>query len=313
MGIKIHYGDKEQFYDFTPIPYENGASGAGLPIKVSELPELTEEIVGKIYYNTTNGVYLIGKQYPEPTIGDRIYFDTTKNPADYIEPTETETPLLAISEQNMLMAMAMPVGDEGQHICYIIAGMFTGELSTPYVYCDAITVEQFNEILVPELGLPISITEFGWQTDSISLGGCANYPLKEIAVNNLADYGDIAYLKTSNFGFNDLDKASAFISGDITEITSNTHALRDEALYWRANLKSANFPDVTSIGDWAFYNCGALAEITLGATPPTLGENVFASCEALTSIYVPAESVDAYKAAEGWSAYADKIKPIPQE
>ena len=61
---------------------------------------------------------------------------------------------------------------------------------------------------------------------------------------------------------------------------------------------------VTSIGSRAFYGCSGLTSITVEAiTPPTLGSGAFngSSCP----IYVPCQSVDAYKAA--WSQYADRI------
>lgn len=53
----------------------------------------------------------------------------------------------------------------------------------------------------------------------------------------------------------------------------------------------------------------------LAETPPTLGEGVFgiqtgSSDIATYPIYVPAESVEAYKAASGWSTYADRIQAI---
>jgi hypothetical protein len=45
-------------------------------------------------------------------------------------------------------------------------------------------------------------------------------------------------------------------------------------------------------------------------TPPTLEYEVFENNASGRKIYVPAASVDAYKAAEGWSEYADDIEPI---
>lgn len=61
----------------------------------------------------------------------------------------------------------------------------------------------------------------------------------------------------------------------------------------------------------AFKNCVALKSLTiLSAT--TLGYNAtaFEGCDALESIFVATDKVEAYKA--GWSALADKIKPIPE-
>ena len=74
-------------------------------------------------------------------------------------------------------------------------------------------------------------------------------------------------------------------------------------------LTSVTIPStVTSIGEVAFQANDALTYvICLAATPPTMGDNVFQACSNLTGIFVPAASVDAYKAADGWSAYAAKI------
>ena len=66
---------------------------------------------------------------------------------------------------------------------------------------------------------------------------------------------------------------------------------------------------VTKIEDYAFTYCRNLTSITVEAiTPPTLGSNVFLS--ATCPIYVPAESVDAYKTAKNWTSYASKIVAI---
>ena len=67
---------------------------------------------------------------------------------------------------------------------------------------------------------------------------------------------------------------------------------------------------VTSIGAWSFYNCSNLQSITfLGATPPALYAHVFTNTTC--PIYVPEESVSAYKSASGWGNYASRIHAIP--
>lgn len=50
--------------------------------------------------------------------------------------------------------------------------------------------------------------------------------------------------------------------------------------------------------------------ICRAVTPPTLGSNSYLS--KLTAVYVPDESVDAYKAASVWSGIAAKIKPLSE-
>ena len=69
--------------------------------------------------------------------------------------------------------------------------------------------------------------------------------------------------------------------------------------------------NISSIGSSAFYGCSGLMSITLeSATPPTLGSSAFNNTNDCP-IYVPPESVDAYKAASGWSKYASRIQAIP--
>ena len=75
-------------------------------------------------------------------------------------------------------------------------------------------------------------------------------------------------------------------------------------------LKSIEIPSgVTGIGPGAFGYCSSLSTATfLGETPPVHIGHVFYQYTALSDIYVPAGSVDAYK--ETWFEYADKIKAI---
>lgn len=76
-----------------------------------------------------------------------------------------------------------------------------------------------------------------------------------------------------------------------------------------AMINQITIPDtVTEIGDWAFNYCDQLASITcLAATPPALGTGAFNSETAGFTIKVPAASVAAYKAADGWKDYASYI------
>ena len=77
-------------------------------------------------------------------------------------------------------------------------------------------------------------------------------------------------------------------------------------------LRSIDIPSgVTSIGESAFQYCSGLTSITYNAaTPPTLGVSSFTETNNCP-IYVPCDSVDTYKAATNWSAYASRIQAIP--
>ena len=101
-----------------------------------------------------------------------------------------------------------------------------------------------------------------------------------------------------------------------------------------SSLTSVTIPDrVTTIGEDAFYLCSSLTSVTIGDSVTTIGGGAFYNCSSLTSVYckattppavsgsivfynnasdrkifVPMESVEAYKSAEGWKYYyADAI------
>ena len=78
-----------------------------------------------------------------------------------------------------------------------------------------------------------------------------------------------------------------------------------------ASLQIIRIPSgVTSISN-SFNKCAAVAEIYCSAaTPPTLTDS-FDSIPATAKIYVPKDSVDDYKAADGWKDHQGKICEMP--
>ena len=77
-----------------------------------------------------------------------------------------------------------------------------------------------------------------------------------------------------------------------------------------SSLTSITIPDnATTIRDWAFYYCSSLTSVYCKATtPPAGGYDMFDDNASGRKIYVPTESVEAYKSAEYWSDYADAIE-----
>ena len=70
--------------------------------------------------------------------------------------------------------------------------------------------------------------------------------------------------------------------------------------------------NVVSIDPYAFHQCHAQALKMHSTTPCTLGTGALGFWEDCP-IYVPNDAVEAYKAAPGWSAYADRIVGVDVE
>lgn len=70
---------------------------------------------------------------------------------------------------------------------------------------------------------------------------------------------------------------------------------------------------VTKISYYAFANCSNLSSITVTSSIPPTGGNgmLYGADECL--IYVPSDSINAYKEAQYWKDYSDRIRAIPEE
>ena len=108
----------------------------------------------------------------------------------------------------------------------------------------------------------------------------------------------------------------SIVDDSLTEVTADmlngVTSISNNAFFQCYNLTSVEIPSsVTSIGNLAWRNCSLLTSVTIEATtPPTLGTTVFQGTHANLVIYVPSESVEAYKSANRWSAYASRIQAI---
>ena len=163
---------------------------------------------------------------------------------------------------------------------------------------------------------------YRWRSDTANI----TY-VTAVTIGNCATaIGDEAFNDCDNLQIVNLSSAitsigkSAFSSTEIksVEIPNSVTSIGEYA-FRMCPLTALTIPSsVVSIGEEAFYQTSAntlTSVIVLAETPPTLGSNVFNSYYSDGSntflFYVPSASVDAYKAANGWSKYADRIQPIP--
>ena len=102
--------------------------------------------------------------------------------------------------------------------------------------------------------------------------------------------------------------------GNCSSLTSATigdsvTTIGEHAFSWCKGLTSVTIGDsVTTIGNYAFYYCSSLISVYCKTTtPPAGGSNMFYGNATSRKIYVPMESVEAYKSASGWSSYKSYI------
>ena len=179
----------------------------------------------------------------------------------------------------------------------------------------------------------------------VSIGNSAFYgcsSLTSITIpNGVTSIGDYAFFDCSSLTSITIPDGVTSIGDDAfrncesltsVNIPDSVTSIGVWAFAYCTSLTSVNIPDgVTSIGDYAFYSCSSLTSITIpdsvvsiggyafihcrslkeiyckSTTPPTGGYNMFYNNASGRKIYVPIESVEAYKAASEWSAYADDI------
>ena len=167
-----------------------------------------------------------------------------------------------------------------------------------------------KSITIPELR-PELYGKLSWSGNAFN--ECTN--LETIVLpNNLTE-----------IGIRDFSNCTGLTSIIIPKGVTN---INQYAFYHCTNLTTITIPEgVTNIGDDSFSECTHLTSITIPESVTKIGKYAFLLCSNLTSltlqsttppilggdlgyggtIYVPSESVEAYKDADIWKNYANKI------
>lgn len=98
-------------------------------------------------------------------------------------------------------------------------------------------------------------------------------------------------------------------------IPSNVSSIVESAFSGCTSLTSVEIQGYLTMGPKVFENCTSLTTVTIRSTTPPAGNigDIFKGCSNLTYIYVPAESVDAYKSSTAWKPYASYITAIQED
>ena len=136
----------------------------------------------------------------------------------------------------------------------------------------------------------------------------------------LAQTGSYAFYGTTNLSYvffpklTDVVNATFQAAGVETVDLPACALIRDSGFDSCKKLKEIKIPICKEIRTRALYNCTALEKIFLDSVTavPTLGTNALYGTPEELKIIVPDNLVDSFKAATGWSAYADKIVGVSE-
>jgi hypothetical protein len=155
-----------------------------------------------------------------------------------------------------------------------------------FYYCSSLT----------SVTIPNSVTSI----EGYAFYGCSSLTSVTIP-NSVTSIGERAFEGCSSL-------TSVTIPNSVTSIGSDAFA-------YCISLTSITIPNsVTSIGEMAFSYCSSLTSITCEAVnPPVCGDDVFYDVYKSIPLYVPANSMEAYKEAKGWKDFKENTKPISAE
>jgi len=188
--------------------------------------------------------------------------------------------------------------------------------------CDsssAITENEIHKINLQTAEIGDCVTSIGYYAFAIC-NGCVSTLTSVTIGNNVETIGEGAFSGcTSLTNVNIPDSVTIISSSAFTncsnltsiDIPNSVTSIGFRAFSDCRRLTSITIGDsVTDIGGYAFYNCSGTTSITIYATtPPFLGFGAFDNTGIFCPIYVPSDSVDAYKSA--WRSYASRIQAIP--
>ena len=157
-------------------------------------------------------------------------------------------------------------------------------------------------------------------TGSITIPDCVNEVADKLFMNGFQIESVKMPGEVSSIGKFAFQKCTKLAD---VELSESLTSIGDYAFRECQSLASIVIPaSVSAIGSWAFFDCTALESVYCQATtPPALGSSAFSRTDENhdfrlgaaapvplnCKIYVPAESVDAYKSAAGWSNHAANI------
>ena len=171
----------------------------------------------------------------------------------------------------------------------------------------------YNATALSSVTIGDNVTRIGMR----SFAGCT--PLSSITIPNSVTFIDEAAFAscTSLTSITIPDSVTTFKQqvfmgcSNLTSVTLSHSVTKLESEMFRncTSIKKITIPqNYTELGSYCFYSCDSLEDLYFERQlPPTITERTFNNMPNTYTIHVPAASLNAYKSADVWSQYADKI------
>ena len=156
--------------------------------------------------------------------------------------------------------------------------------------------------------------------ESTSFSGCSKLSFDASLLSNVQSVGQNAFSSVPLFGVLNISKNT---SGNIGQLGANNltkikdlgsvTTISERFVSGCPELKTIILPStVTFVGTQAFRNSITLDYFVCKAVVPPTAETYLFGTAPKNGIFVPDESVEAYKTATNWSSYASKIRPLSE-
>ena len=260
-----------------------------------------------------NGIGIMMFDAPITKIGARAFLDCTLLKSIIIPNRVTTIGSSAFSGCTSLQSVNIPngitsIGTKSFYCCTSLTDITIPDsvnLIGHYSFCGC------ESIL--NISIPNSVTEIGQH----AFAGCIS--LTSITIpDSVTKIGNVAFAECESLisivipnNITTIGEETFYCCYSLVSITipSNVTSIGWNAFWGCKSLVSITVPDsVTSIGDSAFKYCSSLKEVYCKPTTPPIGDSYMLDDNAAgRKIYVPCNSIEAYKTAEGWKTYADAI------
>ena len=261
----------------------------------------SNDIVSKEYTKTLNMHHIFGSHVEEYVIGDSVtsigdyaFYDCSSLTSVTIGNSVTSIGGSAFYHCSSLTSVTIgnsltSIGDEAFGWCSSLTSITIPNSVTSigreaFYHCSSLT----------SITIPNSVTSIGYKAfmmtslTSVTLTGSTIESFCQSTTNKELYYAELYYVDGEAYHYD-------------RKIELNNQEIND--------LIIPN--SVTSIEDYAFYNCSSLTSITFEAiTPPIIGEYAFSGVSRSIPVYVPCGTVSVYNAA--WSAFSNIQEPLAE-